>query len=226
MRERCWKNYDSSWLLTYMFFLRVRRKENEFQSEWHCVPFNNLYCIQSDTEMHGWWAKLSLRTLPIHALPTAYPGVYNSYATPTRKKQRLATPRIWQRRTAQLQKEAYAWTLKKLRLSIFFCQSIYKWQMSIVGISNFILHLVYSHCSVRERIVLKTQILQPFSVALVDRNDSSMYQPFLYILMRRILRRWFKLLQSLKRKKIICNSWSRLRRSRDDVPIALWIPWP
>lgn len=99
-------------------------------------------------------------------------------------------------------------------------------QMSMVGINKFILHLVYCHCSVRERIVLKTQVLNPFSVALVDRNDSSMDQPFLYILMRRVLRRWFQLLQSLKRKKIICNSWSRLRRNRDDVPIVLWIPWP
>ena len=86
-----------------------------------------------------------------------------------------------------------------------------------------VLHLVYSCCSVRERVVLKTCLLRNnFAYELTPFLNETFLDPVKYHIVKRKMQTWKRFTLNQK-KRLRNNSWSRKRVNREDLPI-LWIP--
>lgn len=90
-----------------------------------------------------------------------------------------------------------------------------------------LLHIIYSYCSVRERVILKTMILKDnLSVDMLGHKDESLSIPSKYVSLKYRIIIWKRFVQfSKSKRKNRSNSWSRKQRNREDIPVSMWIPF-
>ena len=87
-----------------------------------------------------------------------------------------------------------------------------------------VLHLVYSYCSVRERVIVKTCLLRNnFAYEMTTHLKETFLDPVKYHIVKRKMQTWKRFTQ-IQKKRLRNNSWSRKRVNHEDLPI-LWIPF-
>ena len=88
-----------------------------------------------------------------------------------------------------------------------------------------LLHTIYSYCSVRERVILKTMIIRDnLSFDMIGLNDESLFTPSKYLNVKYRISIWKRFVQFSKRR-VRSNSWSRKQTNREDIPVSMWIPY-
>lgn len=90
-----------------------------------------------------------------------------------------------------------------------------------------LLHIIYSYCSIRERVILKTMILKNnLSADMLGYKDESLSIPSKYLDLKYRITIWKRFVQySKSRRKTRSNSWFRKQRNREDIPVSMWIPF-